>query len=317
MYRSIVVPLDGSAFGRRAVPVALALARRDHAVVRLVHVHEPVAYAAGEPIYVSTHVDELRGTMRTDLTALAARLTQEALVQVDAEFLDGSVVPTLERYLAGRSADLVVMMTHGWGGVRRAWLGSVADGLVRQSPVPVLLVRAGAEWPGNLIEPLFRRVLVPLDGSGRAEVVLDHVVRLGGTSEATLYTLLTLVLPLPLPLLDYPEPISESAIGHPGLERQRDAALAYQSTVAEGLRQQGVRVETRVVVHPRAAEGILEEAEAQQADLIALATHGRGVVSRFFLGSVADKVVRGASMPLLVYRPDHATAAGEVRSATQ
>lgn len=314
MYTSIVVPLDGSAFGKRALPVALALARRDHAAVHLVHVHEPVVFAGSEPVYDTRLIEELRQAMRTDLTALAAQLTREAALPVEAEFLDGPIVPTLEGYLAGRAPDLVVMMTHGRGGVRRAWLGSVADGLVRRSPAPVLLLRSGAEWPGHLIEPFFRRVLVPLDGSPLAAEVLDSAVRLG-TPEVTVYTLVTVLVPLPL--LDYPAPVAASFTGRSDFDGQRDAAQAYLSTVAEGLGRRSAGVDTRVVVHARAAEGILEEAEAHQADLIALATHGRGAVSRFFLGSVADKVIRGASVPVLVFRPDHApAAAAELRSAS-
>lgn len=298
MSASIVVPLDGSAFGKRALPVALALARRNQAAVRLVHVHPepPVAsYAGGGPTYDPRLSEELRRVMRTDLTTLAEQLVLETSLSVDAEFLDGPVVPMLERYLAETSPGFVVMMTHGRGGLRRAWLGSVADGMVRHSPVPVLLVRSGAEWPGNLIEPLFRSALVPLDGSAMAEEVLDHVMRLG-TPDATAYTLLTVVVP---PLA----PTSESTPDLSNVERQHNAALAYLSTVAEKRRQKGALMEVRVVVHPRAAEGILEEAEAQQADLIALSTRGRGAASRLLLGSVADKVIRGATVPVLVYHP--------------
>ena len=320
MSPSIVVPLDGSAFGKRALPAALALARRSSAPVHLVHVHErsyeetPGAYAGVGQGYDPRLYEELRQAMRTDLIALAAQLTRETSLPVDAEFLDGPVVPTLHRYLADRRPGLVVMMTHGRGGLSRAWLGSVAVGLIHHSPVPVLLVRSGAEWPGNLIEPLFRRVLVPLDGSAMAEEVLNHLVSLG-TSDATGYTLLTVVVQQPL--LDSPAPGDLSLSGRSDVERQRDAALAYLNTVAEGLRQRGAaQVDTLVAVRPRAAEGILDEAEAQQADLIALATHGRGAVGRFFLGSVADKVVRGASVPVLVYRPDGAPAAApELRSS--
>ena len=320
MYESIIVPLDGSAFGKRALPAALVLARRSTAPVHIVHVHERSyeetlgAYAGVGQGYDPRLYEELRQAMRTDLIALAAQITRETSLPVDAEFLDGPVVPTLQRYLADRRPGLVVMMTHGRGGISRAWLGNVAVGLIHHSPVPILLIRSGAEWPGNLIEPLFRRVLVPLDGSAMAEEVLDHVISLG-TSDATAYTLLTVVV-LP-PFLDSPDPGALSLSGRSDVERQRDAALAYLNTVAEGLRQRGAaQVDTLVAVRPRAAEGILDEAEAQQADLIALATHGRGAVGRFFLGSVADKVVRGASVPVLVYRPDGAPAAApELRSS--
>jgi nucleotide-binding universal stress UspA family protein len=301
MYTAIVIPLDGSPFGKRALPLALALARRNDLPVRLLHVHEPMVPAAGELMYNTTLIDEWRGEMRTDLTALAAQLGRETSLPVDAEFLDGSVVPTLVRYLTGRPGSLVVMMTHGRGGVRRAWLGSVADGLVRHAPVPILLVRPGVEWPGKLIEPLFRRVLVPLDGSAMAEEGLDHAVALA-TPGATVYTLLTVVVSPPL-FADFPVPPTEPFTDRANVEGQRTAALAYLGTVAERMRRLGMLVETRIVVQQRPAEAILDDAEAQHVDLIALATHGRGGVSRFFLGSVADKVVRGATVPVLVYHP--------------
>lgn len=311
MYTSIVVPLDGSAFGKRALPLALALARRSDAAVHLVHVHEPILEAWNQPPEVTQVYDQLRQQMRTDVTALAAQLTREASLEVDAEFLDGPIVPTLQRFLAARPADLVVMMTHGRGGLRRAWLGSVADGLVRQSPVPVLLVRPGAEWPGKLSEPLFRRVLVPLDGSTEAEELLNHAVHLGAP-DATVYTLLTILGPTPSLL--YPGPVPALPAGASLPESQRKAALAYLTRVADELRDAGVAVETRVIVHEQTAQGILEQMDALQADAIALSTHGRGGAARLLLGSVADKVLRGTSVPVLVYRPERVRTAS--RAAT-
>ncbi len=202
MYASIAVPLDGSAFGRRALPTALALARRSNAVVHFVHVHELVVHSGSASMHETRLDDELRREMRADLSALAERLTRETSLPVEAEFLDGPIVPTLQRYLAGRSPGLVVMMTHGRGGLSRAWLGSVADGLLRGTPVPLLLVRPGEEYPADLVEPLFRRVLIPLDGSTMAEEVLGIVMSLG-TPGATVYTLLTVVVPPPLPAHSY------------------------------------------------------------------------------------------------------------------
>lgn len=280
--------------------------------MHLVHVHErlldegPGAYAGTGQGYDPRLYEGLRQAMRTEHFGLAAQLTRETSLPVDAEFLEGPVVVALERYLTARPRSLVVMMTHGIGGLKRAWLGSVADGLIRRAPVPILLLRSGAEWPGNLVEPLFRRVVVPLDGSAMAEEILDLLAPLGTAGE-TVYTLLTVIRPLPLG--DYPVPVAESWTGRSEVEAQRDAAIAYLSGVAERLRQHVSRVETHVVVHSRTAEGILDEAETRHADLIALATHGWGGAARLFVGSVADKVVRGASVPVFIFRPRHAAAA--------
>ena len=303
MFTSVVVPLDGSALGMRALPVALALARSSEAGVHLVHVHDPIEFSGGGMAYDARALDAFRQEMRTDLTALAARLAGEASLPVDAEFLDGPVVPTLQGYLAERRPGLVVMMTHGRGGLSRAWLGSVADGLVRHASVPLLLVRSPADGsgdPGDLAEPRVRRVLVPLDGSAMAEEALDHVVSLGAPDDMV-YTLLTVLVPLP----GHPYPDAEGPTARADIERRREAALAYLDRAAEELRQTGARVETRVVVHDRPAERILDAADEHHVDAIALSTHGRGAVSRLVHGSVADKVVRGATVPVLVCRPEH------------
>ena len=309
MYTSIVVPLDGSAFGKRALPVALALARRSDAAVHLVHAYEPIVRAGGGPMYDTRLHDEQRREMRNELTALAARVSQDTGLRVDAAVLDGPVVPTLHRYLAGGSHDLVVMMTHGRGGLSRAWLGSVADGLVRSTPTPLLLVRPGAEWPNKLEEPLFCHVLVPLDGSAAADTVLDHAVSLS-TPDETAYTLLTVVVPLPVlaHVSLRPEAVADGADVDDQLEGQRVAAQRHLTAMAKELRESGALVDTRVVTHQWPAQGILDVADGQRVDSIALSTHGRGGVSRLLLGSVADKVVRGANVPVLIFRPPHAAA---------
>ncbi len=86
-------------------------------------------------------------------------------------------------------------------------------------------------------------------------------------------------------------------------EQDRAHAEDYLQGIAARLRARSVRVQTRVVVHEQPAVAILEEVKLRQADLVALATHGRGGLQRLLLGSVADKVLRGAGVPVLVHRP--------------
>lgn len=311
MYTSIVVPLDGSPFGRRALSVALALARRSDAALHLVHVHEPVVFPGNAPMWDARLDNETRENMRTDLTDVAARITRETSLSVNATFLDGPIVPTMQRYLADLRPGLVVMTTHGRGGLSRMWLGSVADGLVRHVAVPVLLVRAEAEGANEPVEPLFRRILVPLDGSATAEEVLDHVVSLA-TPDATVYTLLTVVVPVPsMPLVEYPYPDYAGLSDGTEIRSRQATALEHLERSAEELRESGASVETRVLVHYQPAQGILDAAEEWHADLIAVSTHGRGGVKRALLGSVADKVMRGATATVLVRRPESTRANSE------
>jgi nucleotide-binding universal stress UspA family protein len=184
------------------------------------------------------------------------------------------------------------MATHGRGPLSRFWLGSVADELIRRTPVLVLLVRPGEKVPGMIPEVVLGNILIPLDGSALAEQVLEPALELARLMEARC-TLLRVVE-------SCSSPADRGSDGPP----ERAPAETYLNRVAGRLREKGLRIRTRVVVARHAAEAILEEAEAQASNLIALATHGRGGFKRMLLGSVADKVLRGASTLVLVQRSD-------------
>jgi nucleotide-binding universal stress UspA family protein len=198
------------------------------------------------------------------------------------------------------------MTSHGRTGLSRAWLGSVADGLIRQASVPVLLLRpVDTEAKRVAAHRLFASLLVPLDGSSRSARILEPAIALAKCSGARL-SLLRVVEPVPS---------LEAEAGFPyGYMPTLTDERATQSVVAaakDGLesiaadlrRDTGLEVSADVVVDGSLGRGILEYANAHGNDLIALATRGRGA-SRLFLGSVADKVLRGSERPMLVYRPD-------------
>lgn len=300
MYRSILVPLDGSPVGERAIPIALRVARHAGAQVDLAHVHEAIVLGGGIPM-IDTRLDtEVKNGMRTALERLRERIATRAGVTLTASFLEGEIVPELLAHVKAREIDLVVMTTHGRGGVSRVWLGSVADALVRQLRIPVLLGRRAAVVRGGAKAPPFRRVLVPLDGSAFAEDVLAHAVALGAPDH-TEYLLLRVVTPLPTAPALFPNTIGQ--FDQSEFERQEREAATYLATLAEKMRRPGVLVTTRVVVQLQPARTTLEIAREWKADLIALATHGEGALTRLVFGSVADKIIRGATVPLLVVRP--------------
>ena len=204
----------------------------------------------------------------------------------------------LQRVRDGR-ADLVVMATHGRGPLGRFFLGSVADVLVRETSVPVLLVRPHGAGPDS--GAAAEDVLVPLDGPPLAEQILGPAADLARLTGATV-TLLRVVLPPPAYGMDLPPYAAAGAADLALLEDLRHEAEAYLTRVALCPQPVGHAVETRVVAHAHAATGLLEEAARTGCDLIALETHGRRGLPRLFLGSVADKVVRGAEVPVLLYR---------------
>ncbi|HSH46903.1 MAG TPA: universal stress protein, partial [Longimicrobiales bacterium] len=163
MPASIMVPLDGSRFAEHALPYALGVARRTGAELSLALVHTPVdVLNASYPLAEEIHRQdaEARKTNAAYLEALVDAVGSTG-VNVRPAPLYGPVAASLNRYVVEEGIDLVVMTTHGRGGLERAWLGSTADRLLRITPAPVLLVRPSEESSVALafISPALRAYL--------------------------------------------------------------------------------------------------------------------------------------------------------------
>ena len=172
---------------------------------------------------------------------------------------------------------------------------------MRRLPMPILLARP-AEASINLLAdihaPALQHILIPLDGSALAEEILQPAVALGRLAGAR-YTLIQALDPL---VAEHTKPPYSVGLDRSMLAEIRERALAYLEQIADRLRARSLQVQTNLVVaQPHVA--ILDYAQDHAVDLIALATHGHGGVARMLLGSVADKVVRGANVPVLLQRP--------------
>jgi nucleotide-binding universal stress UspA family protein len=192
------------------------------------------------------------------------------------------------------------MTTHGRGPLSRFWLGSVADALVRSLTVPILLVRPTSEPADLTRDVVMRQILIPLDGSRHAEAILGPALEIGQIMGAA-FTLLRVVEPIPVlgyDVFGYAPAGPDVAL----LDKLQEEANQYLNNVASRLQKPGLHVRTLVQMNPSPAGAILAASDPQLQDLVALETHGRGGPSRMLLGSVADKVIRGAVGPVLVHR---------------
>jgi len=272
MYRSIMVPLDGSEFSEKAMPLALSIARRAHAELLLVEVVEPLVPA----VYALSSVTE-NGTWNAraldreaaHLAPLAGRVMQCAGVRARVSVLHGAVAPTLLHEAHDGPCDLIVMTTHGRGALGKFFLGSVADKLARKAPCPVLFVPRNSqmEWTDD---HSFKHVLVPLDGSQSAEKVLPFALKMAALDGARVTML---------------------HVAHPGMN-----AHPYLPAV-----DVPSRTFTDVLIDdgPPAAV-IMRYAREHDVDLIAMTADAHDALPRGALGSVADKVVRHADVAVMV-----------------
>jgi nucleotide-binding universal stress UspA family protein len=314
-FRTILVPLDGSPLAEQALPIARAIAERAGSKVRLALVHQmpPAPLDPGAARLFTSIELSTRKWERSYLRSLQAKLRQEGVRLASAVALSGPVGPALAQYVQELGIDLVVMAPHGRGGVRRAWLGSVADHLVRHLEVPVLLVRPAEDGatPASASAP--NQILVPLDGSPLAEEVLGpaaDLARLWG-SELTLLRVVQPVVFYGDELLGWPAPYDKELTAS-----SRSQAEDYVRDIAERLRGEGLRASGVAVVGWGAADAILKTARPDQVAAIAVATHGRGGLRRLALGSVADKLIRAADVPVLVRRPARPTKTKSQRART-
>lgn len=292
---TVMVPLDGSAFAEAALPLGTLIARRSGSSLRLALVHG--TFAAGSDEAAAAQV-ALQDHERDYLRATASRVDPGGALVPEVDLLAGTPGPALAAAVGALRVDLVVMATHGRGALSRAWLGSVADYLVRHLHVPMLLVRPG-ESPQIYAGTRLERVLVPLDTSSTSEEALGPALAVmdpGAT--LTLVHVVEPVLGTAEPSLPFPMPMDPKLLGE-----LRSLAQARLDRVAEGLRARGVTVVTRVLTGVGPAAVLLDEAGSAPYDLIAMTTHGQGGLRRLLLGSVADKVVRAAPCPVLVVRP--------------
>jgi nucleotide-binding universal stress UspA family protein len=295
--RSILVPLDGSAFGECALPMAAALARRAGATLHLVHVHATASPLTPAGMAVREEIDyHLLRDEQSYLFAAAGRLGGG--VTIKTALLEGDVAAGLTAYARREAIDLVVLSTHARGAFGRFWLGSVADELAHDVPGPILLVPAHEGLADVTQEAELRSIAVALDGSSRAEKILEPAAELCRLFGAGLH-LVRVNRPVALPAYGNSLEQILSQMQQQS-ENEMIEARNYLEALARKLAARGVRIDTHVVIEKQPAAGILNEARAEHADLIALETHGRRGFARLFMGSVADGVVRGGTVPVLL-----------------
>lgn len=302
MLRTLLVPLDGSALAERALPIALDIARRTGGEVHLVRAHVPLAIvgATAEGVFTQDMLaadDALRARAKAYVDGLAESLHGEWGVRVVPHAEDGSAAGLVTDIADRVLADLVVMTTHGAGGFAPGWLGSVADAVIRHSHRPVLALPENDEHKGAPFTP--RSVMVTLDGSERAAAILPVARDLAVTFGAAV-DLVRVVAPyIPMDIVttlaaDRPDPM--------GIDAESARAKAELDAVAGSLAQAGLKAASTVLVDVSPAKALRDHAKQTDPDCLAIATQGRGL-SRVFLGSVADKLIRTALRPVLVLRP--------------
>lgn len=306
MYRRLLVPLDGSVLAESVLPVVQRIARLGDASVILLHVLERGAPAEVHGERHLQAVDEAEQYLRT----VADRLRATGLtVEYHAhEVPEGDVPRSIASHVSEEEADLIVLCTHGSGGVRQLLSGSMAQQVLKRGSTPVLLARASEVRPSAGTEPAAatpefapERVLVPLDGTAAAEMAIEPAAELAHALRAALH--LVMVVPTPSTVrgeaqaLRQTMPTATRAV----LDVEVQEAGTYLEEVARRLRRGGLSVSTEVR-RGSITEALADEAAEPGVGLVVVATHGRAGVQAIWAGSVTARLLARTRAPLLLLR---------------
>ena len=310
MFKRILVPLDGSTRAEQALPVAARLARASHSSIILMRVANfPMDYGGGytqAPLLteqvIETELDNLDDYLREVATSETL-----AGMSIKTEAMFGQPLQDILSVVESRRVDLIVICSHGRTGLQRWALGSVAQALAHQSPVPLLVLREGGQVAaissGERTHPICG--LVALDGSPFAETALipaaNLVAGLAAPNEGILHV--------------------AHVITHIGDEAQQNAKT-YISGVTEQLQQKlkglNLSITWSLLRDKDIAGTIVDTAEhggvktateqIRGCDLLAMSTHGRGGLERLMMGSVTERVLHSTKLPMLIVRPQRTAA---------
>ncbi len=298
MTAHILVPLDGSALAESILSLDVALARLTSSGITLLMAVPPPQSTQSSPEKASTPKDLVEA--QAYLNNIVKRLEETGL-QVHTEIIEGSPTTAITEYAEQDPGVWLVSLAIRRHERPRAWaLGSVIERVLHTASKPVLLTRPTIEETGKLVfeEPVLHIIIVPLDGSKFAEEALLVAGRLADITGAIL-TLVTVIPPGNNSAIDQGEFSRMSSDMARGREMRR--VLRYLNSVAERLQAEGLEVNTELVYgHP--AEMILLTARRLHGDMIVMAAHGRRDRERVWLGGIAQKVVQGSALPVLLIR---------------
>lgn len=303
MYKKMLVPLAVSELSAATLPYAKELAARLDLTVILFYVLSQAE--RGTISQLKADIDHKVEIVKRQAEEAKKRIGIELKnrpVQVLGEVAIGSPAEEITRYAVEKDVDLILMATHARSGIKRLVMGSVTDKVVRTSNVPVWLVRPGApeeviydHWPGKTI-------LVPLDGSEPAEIVLPHVEALAKQHGENVNVILLRSYTRPMP-----PPVAEGATvsSYEYIETEaafrRQTAEKYLTHIGKQLTDKGLVVRSEVM-EGRPDEQIIDYANGNPYNIIVMATKAQTGLRRAARGSVATSVLQKADSPVVLVR---------------
>ena len=322
MFKQILVPLDGSLRAESALAIAARIAGASEGTIMLLRVVGIPAeytsylydsYMAQTPVHAQEILDTEQANAENYL-ANVAKSTRLAGIKTQTKTLSGSAAMTILDVARDEHIDLIVMCSHGDTGFKRWALGSVAQQVARHSPVPVLVLREDgtaptSSFPDHLHPLRAVTAMVALDGSKLAEVALEPAAYLVAALAAPAQGALLLTSVVNLAAIKNRSELQKKVLDDikgylkDTIERLHAGDVGKLNLAIRWSIENSKDIADALIRAAESGEIVESSGEFAGCDLLAMATHGRGGVQRWVMGSVTERVLGATKLPLLIVRP--------------
>jgi nucleotide-binding universal stress UspA family protein len=298
MFDSIAVPLDGSLLAECVLPHTVAIARAFSAKIMLLRVLDKNQAHESTQLFDLLNWQITKTESKLYLEKVASRLQKSGL-QTEEVVLEGLVAESITEYVQSRRMKLIVMSSHGRTGLSQWGISSVTQKIIFGAPTSVLIVRA--HQPAVELNPKERplgQIMVPLDGSWRAENVLPMITMLARFHKSQIHI---------VHVVKTPEMARHMPLGREDIElsnrivaRNREEAIRYLDQMRSHSPLAGIEIKTHLLTSDNAAAALHELVDREHIDMVALSAHGYSGNNQWPYGSMVNNFILYSKVPLLI-----------------
>lgn len=297
MIHRILAPLDGSALAEASLTAALAVASAFDAELVVHRVVEDGRNTT--PVNDGMHWRFLRAEAHAYLNRVKGRCAEQCR-SCEVVVSDGDPAEEILQCGRERNVDLIVLSTHGRGRRAPFRLGNTVQQVISAAGVSVMIVPTEVPEPSADSEAVFRRILVPLDGSRRAEWALCLAGAIAAAHESTLHVVH--VVPVPEMARRVPPTPEEEELCRQLVQHNRKCASEYLDEMVNRFDGDRLRVHPHLLVSAQVAKTIQQVVEEQRIDLLVGCAHGHTGGGEWLYGGIAGSLIAHATVPLLIFQ---------------
>jgi nucleotide-binding universal stress UspA family protein len=300
MFDPILVPLDGSQLAECVLPHAAAFARSFDAEITLLRILEKNQTGASAQLFdlLNWQIQKTKATLY--LEEIEARF-KESIIRAQAIVLEGLVTEAITEYAQNEGMKLIILSSHGRHGLTQWGISSITQKIILSAPTSILIVRAHQQ-DIPVVElsaiPLYQRILVPLDGSQRAEHVLPIITQLAHAHKSKIH--LVHVVHPPEMARQMPPARQDIDLSNRVVARNREEAGHYLEQVKSRSHFKGIPIQTHLITSDHIAAALHQVVEQEQIDMVTLSAHGYSGNYQWPYGSVANNFILYGKVSLLI-----------------